>query len=69
MSVAPLFVLGHQLKKQNPVFLADCEEYMSQVQEALGAYYAVGYFEDVDLTPEFDYYADDAKGGFEGTHY
>ena len=57
------------VEEVNPLFLADCEKYMSQVQEALGAYCAVGYFEDANLTPEFDYYADDAKGGFEGTHY
>ena len=49
--------------------LADHDKYMSQVQEALGSAWTVGYFEDANLTPEFDYYADDAKGGFEGTHY
>ena len=37
---------------------------MSQVQEALGAACAIGYFEDADLTPEFDYYYDDVKDGF-----
>ena len=40
---------------------------MSQVQEALGAACAVGYFEDADLTPEFDYYYDDVKDGFQRT--
>ena len=40
---------------------------MSQVQEALGAACTVGGFEDADLTPEFDYYADNTEDGFEGT--
>ena len=38
---------------------------MSQVQEALGAAFTIVYFEDADLTPEFYYYADDVKDGFE----
>ena len=41
---------------------------MSQVQEALGAACTVEDFQDSELTPEFDYYADDVKDGFEGTH-
>ena len=55
------------VEEENHVFLADREKYMSQVQEALGAACAVGYFEDADLTPEFDYYSDDIEDGFEGT--
>ena len=43
------------------MFLEDRKKYMSQVQEALGAAFTVGDFEDSDLTPEFDYYADDVK--------
>ena len=54
------------VEEANPVFLADCEN-MSQVQEALGAACTVGDFEDADLTPEFEYYADDVEDGFEGT--
>ena len=42
---------------------------MSQVQEALGASCTVGDFGDANLTPEFDYYADDVEDGFEGTPY
>ena len=41
---------------------------MSQVQEALSAACTVGYFEDADLTIEFDYYDDDVKDGFEETN-
>ena len=41
--------------------------YKSQVKEALGAACTVGDFEDADLTPEFDYYADDVEDGFERT--
>ena len=51
------------------MFLADSEIYISQVQEALGAAYTVGYFLDDDLTPEFDYYEDNIEDGFEGTPY
>ena len=40
---------------------------MSHVQKVLGADCTIAYFEDADLTPEFDYYADDVKDGFEGT--
>ena len=55
------------VEEANPVFLADREKYMSQVQEALGAACTVEDFEDSELTPEFDYYADDVEDGFEGT--
>ena len=55
------------VEEANHVFLADYEKYMSQVQEALGAACTVGHFEDADLTPEFDYYADDVEDGFEGS--
>ena len=53
-------------EKANPAFLANCEKYMSQVHEALGAAYTVGYFLDDDLTPEFDYYADNVEDCFRG---
>ena len=46
------------------MFLADLESYMYQLQEALGAACTVGDFDDDDLTPEFDYYADDVGDGF-----
>ena len=49
------------------MFLAHREKYKYQVQEALGADYNVGYFEDSDLTPELDYYDDNVNDGFEGT--
>ena len=48
------------------MFLVDSENYMSQVKEALGASCTVGYFEDADLTSEFDYYAENVEDGFEG---
>ena len=38
---------------------------MSQVQEAVGAAFTVGDFEDSELTPEFYFYADDVEYGFE----
>ena len=49
------------------MFLADCEKYISQVQKVLGAACTVGFFDDADLTPELDHYADNVKDGFEGT--
>ena len=39
---------------------------MIQAKEALGPSATVSDFEDIDLTPDFDYYADD-EDGFEGT--
>ena len=40
---------------------------MSQIHEALGAACTVGYFEDADLNPEFDYYADNLEDCFQVT--
>ena len=40
---------------------------MPQLQEALGSACTIGDFEDADLTPEFEYYADGVEDGFDGT--
>ena len=68
MSVSLLSVTGRQLKKQTLCSLRIVKKYMSQVQVALCAACTNEDFEDSELTPEFDYYADDVKDGFEGTH-
>ena len=57
------------VKEANHVFLSDHKKYMSQVLEALGAACTVGDFEDVDLTPEFYYYAEYVEDGFEVSAY
>ena len=48
------------VEEANPVFLTDREK----LQEALGAACTVGDFDDAELTPEFDYCADDVKDNF-----
>ena len=48
------------------MFLADRENYMSHVQEVLGAACTIGYFEDYGLTLEFEYYSDNVEDYFEG---
>ena len=55
------------VEEVNHVLLVDRGKYMSQLQEALGAACTVGDFEDSDLTPELDYYADNVEDSFEGT--
>ena len=39
---------------------------MRQATEALGPSATISDFEEIDLTPDFEYYADD-EDGFEGT--
>ena len=42
-----------------PALLAERETFMIQAKEALGPSTTVSDFEDINLTPDFDYYADD----------
>ena len=46
--------------------MAEHETFMTQAREALGPSAVVSDFDDIDLTPNFDYYAD-GEDGFEGT--
>jgi len=53
-------------EEASPALLAERETFMTQAKEALGPSTTVSDFEDIDLTPDFDYYADD-EDGVEGT--
>ena len=55
------------VEEANPVLLADRGKYMSQVQKALVSDCTIGDFEDSDLTPEIEYYADEIEDCIEGT--
>ena len=47
---------------------ADRVAFVACVFEALGPAYVMTDFAEDDLTPKFDYYADDNEDDFEGTH-
>ena len=54
-------------EEANPVLITEREQFMVRVQEALGPAAVVDDFHDKDITPEFEYYADNEEDGFEGT--
>ena len=49
-------------EEANPTLLAERETFMMQAKEALEPSATVSDFEDIDLTPNFNYYADDEDG-------
>ena len=55
------------VEEADPVLLAERAQFMLQVQKALGPATVVDDFSDKNITPEFGYYTDDVKDGFEGT--
>ena len=54
-------------EEANESMLAARKDFMKRVYDSLGPACQPGDFDEEDLTPDFEYYADESEDGFEGT--
>ena len=54
-------------EEANPVRMADCVSFVKHLNSCIGHAAKLSDFPLNDLTPEFEYYADDVEDRFEGT--